>query len=62
LPWRGGYVIEVQHTDATPRKLGEKAYDSIRCAITLFVRVGDGMQGPPQPAVTMLKRLCNYSY
>jgi hypothetical protein len=56
LPWRGGYVIEVQHTDATPGKLGEEAYDSVRCASTLFVRVGDGMQGPPQPAVTTPKR------
>jgi hypothetical protein len=56
LPWRGGYVIEVAHTDATPGKLGEEAYDSVRCASTLFLRVGDGMQGPPQPAVTTPKR------
>jgi hypothetical protein len=56
LPWRGGYVIEVQHTDATPGKRGEEAYDSIRCASTLFVRVADGQQGPPQPAVTTPKR------
>ena len=56
LPWRGGYVIEVQHTDATPGKLGEEAYDFVRCASTLFMRVGDGMQGPPQPAVTTPKR------
>jgi hypothetical protein len=56
LPWRGGYVIEVQHTDATPGKLGEEAYDSVRCASTLFVRVGDGLQGPPQPAATTPKR------
>jgi uncharacterized protein DUF4198 len=56
LPWRGGYVIEVQHTDATPGKRGEEAYDSVRCASTLFVRVGEGVQGPPQPAVTTPKR------
>lgn len=56
LPWRGSYVIEVQHTDATPGKLGEEAYDSVRCASTLFVRAGDGLQGPPQPAVTTPKR------
>ncbi len=56
LPWRGGYVIEVAHTDATPGKLGEEAYDSARSASTLFVRVGDGMQGPPQPPVTTPKR------
>jgi hypothetical protein len=56
LPWRGGYVIEVQHADATPGKLGEEAYDSVRCASTLFVRVADGLQGPSQPAVTTPKR------
>ena len=56
LPWRGAYVIEVQHTDATPGKRGEEAYDSVRCASTLFVRVADGQQGPPQPAVTTPKR------
>ena len=56
LPWRGGYVIEVQHIDATPGKLGEEAYDSVRCASTLFVRVADGLQGPSQPAVTTPKR------
>ena len=56
LPWRGGYVIEVVHTDATPGKLGEEAYDSVRCASTLFVRAVDGLQGPAQPAVTTPKR------
>jgi hypothetical protein len=56
LPWRGGYVIEVQHTDATPGKRGEEAYDSVRCASTLFVRAVDGLQGPSQPAVTTPKR------
>lgn len=56
LPWRGAYVIEVQHTDATSGKRGEEAYDSVRCASTLFVRVGEGVQGPPQPAVTTPKR------
>ena len=29
---------------------------SVRCASTLFIRVADGMQGPPQPAVTTPKR------
>ncbi len=56
LPWRGAYVIEVQHTDATPGKLGEEAYDSVRCASTLFFRVADGLQGPPQPPVTTPRR------
>jgi Domain of unknown function (DUF4198) len=56
LPWRGSYVIEVQHSDATPGKQGEEAYDSVRCASTLFVRVADGLQGPPQPAIVTPKR------
>ena len=56
MPWRGGYVIEVQHTDATPGKMGEEAYDSIRCASTLFFRVAEGMQGPLQPPLVTPKR------
>src|SRR5262249_39093582 len=49
LPWRGAYVVEVQHTDATPGKLGEESYDSVRCASTLAFRVSEGMQGPAAP-------------
>jgi hypothetical protein len=56
LPWRGAYVIEVQHTDATPGKLGEEAYDSVRCASTLAFRVTDGTQGPPAPPLVTPKR------
>jgi hypothetical protein len=56
LPWRGAYVIEVQHTDAAPGKRGEEAYDSVRCASTLFVRVADGQQGLSQPPLTTPKR------
>ena len=41
LLWRGSYVIEVQHADATPGKLGEESYDLVRCASTLFFRVAD---------------------
>ena len=49
-------MIEVQNTDVTPGKRGEEAYDSVRCASTLFVRVADGQQGPPQPPLTTPKR------
>jgi len=56
VPWRGAYVIEVQHSDATPGKLGEEAYDTMRFASTLSFRVTDGLQGPPQPPVTTPKR------
>jgi len=55
-PWRGTYVIEVQHTDATPGKLGEEAYDTIRCASTLSFRLADGLQGPPVPPMVTPKR------
>lgn len=56
LPWRGTYVIEVQHTDATPGKLGEEAYDTVRCASTLSLRVADGPQGLPIPPAATPKR------
>ena len=56
LPWRGAYVIEVQHNDATPGKLGEEAYDTMRFASTLSFRVTDGLQGPVAPPVTTPKR------
>ena len=56
LPWRGTYVIEVQHTDATPGKLGEESYDTVRCASTLSFRLADGPQGPPMPPAATPKR------
>ena len=56
LPWRGTYVIEVQHTDATPGKLGEEAYDTLRCASTLSCRLAAGPQGPPMPPAATPKR------
>src|SRR5882757_1067721 len=56
LPWRGTYVIEVQHTDATPGKLGEEAYDTLRCASTLSFRLADGPPGPPMPPAASPKR------
>jgi hypothetical protein len=56
LPWRGTYVIEVQHTDATPGKLGEEAYDTLRCASTLSFRLADGPQGPLMPPAATPKK------
>lgn len=56
LPWRGAYVIEVQHNDATPGKLGAEAYDTMRFASTLSFRVADGMQGPAVPPAATPKR------
>src|SRR5882724_10391735 len=56
LPWRGAYVIEVQHSDATPGKLGEEAYDTLRCASTLSFRLADGPPGPPMPPAATPKK------
>jgi uncharacterized GH25 family protein len=56
LPWRGAYVIEVQHNDATPGKLGAEAYDTMRFASTLSFRLADGMQGPAAPSAATPKR------
>jgi hypothetical protein len=56
LPWRGTYVIEVQHSDATPGKLGEEAYDTLRCASTLSFRLADGPPGPPMPPAATPKK------
>ena len=50
------YVIEGHDTDETPGKLGEEAYDSVRCASMLVVHVADSLQEPPQPALTAPKR------
>jgi hypothetical protein len=55
-PWRGAYVIEVEHLDATPGSHNGAAYDGKRFVTTLFFRVADGMQGPPQPPVHTPKR------
>ena len=49
-------MIEVQHTDATPGKLGAEAYDTMRFASTLSFRVTDGMQGPVAPPAATPKR------
>jgi hypothetical protein len=56
LPWRGTYVIEVQHSDVTPGKLGEESYDAMRCASTLSFHLADGPQGPPMPPAVAPKR------
>jgi len=56
LPWRGNYMIEVEHLDATPGTLGREAYDSIRLVGTLSFRLADGGAAPPTPPVYMPKR------
>lgn len=56
MPWRGGYVIEVEHSDTTAGTLDGQAYDTRRFVATLYVRAADGMQGPPQPPAFTPKR------
>lgn len=48
-PWKGAYVIEVEHLDPAGGTLGSETYDSKRLVTTLAFRVADGMQGPAAP-------------
>lgn len=56
LPWRGNYVIEVEHLDATAGTLGSEAYEAMRLVTTLSFRVADGGEAPPTPPVYTPKR------
>lgn len=56
LPWRGGYLIEVVHLDATAGSLGSESYDSVRSVTTLSFRVTSGIEPLPTPLVTTPKR------
>lgn len=52
LPWRGLYVAEVMHTDRTPGKRGEEAYDMATYVTSLTFAHPTGPEAPqgPQPA------------
>ena len=53
LPWRGAYVVEVEHLDTTPGTQVGEAYDGKRLVSTLSFRVADGAEGPsPPPTAT----------
>ena len=56
LPWRGAYVIEVEHLDAAAGGEGAGAYDRKRFVTALSFRVTDGLEGPPAPPLTVPKR------
>jgi len=56
MPFRGGYVIEVEHTDSNAGTLDGQAYDTRRFVTTLYMRSTEGIQGPPQPAAHTPKR------
>ncbi len=49
LPWRGTYVLEVQHTDDTPGKRGEEAYDFMNLVTSLTVVQPQGVEPLPAP-------------
>lgn len=52
LPWRGLYVLEVQHADRTPGKRGDDAYDVVNYVTSLSVVQPSGLEPlpPPPPA------------
>ena len=56
IPWRGAYVIEVEHVDGKPGGEGAGAYDRKRFVTSLSFRVADSLAGPPAPPVTVPKR------
>ena len=56
LPWKGNYVISVEHLDPTPGTQGTEAYDGMRLVSTLSFSIADGGQAPPTPAVYTPKR------
>ena len=54
FPWKGAYVVEVQHTDATPGKRpgasGEEKFDTAMFVTTLSFVIRTGLTAPPAPA------------
>jgi hypothetical protein len=53
LPWRGPYVLEVQHADRTPGKRGDEAYDSASYVTSLTLVQSQGLE--PLPALPAAK-------
>ncbi len=49
LPWRGAYAFEVHHSDRTPGKRGDEAYDTTAYVTTLTLTQAQGMDMPPLP-------------
>jgi uncharacterized GH25 family protein len=49
LPWRGPYVLEVQHNDRTPGKRGEEAYDHASYVTSLTLVQPQGVEPLPAP-------------
>ena len=49
LPWRGTYVIEIEHVDATAGGEGAGAYDRKRFVTSLSFKVAAGTGGSAAP-------------
>ena len=56
LPWKGTYVIEIEHVDAQAGGEGAGAYDRKRFVTSLSFKVTQGMDGPPAPPLVIPKR------
>jgi hypothetical protein len=56
MPWRGAYVIEIEHIDAKAGGEGAGAYDSKRFVTSLSFKVAQGLAGPAAPPITVPKR------
>ena len=55
LPWRGLYALEVHHSDKTPGKRGEEAFDIASYVTTLTLVQAQGLAMPPRPAQVLGK-------
>lgn len=55
-PWRGTYVIEIEHVDGKAGGEGANAYDRKRFVTSLSFKVAQGLEGPPAPPLTVPKR------
>jgi hypothetical protein len=56
LPWRGTYVIEIEHVEEKAGGEAANAYDRKRFVTSLSFRVAQGLEGPPPPALVVPKR------
>jgi uncharacterized GH25 family protein len=55
LPWRGTYVIEIEHVDPKAGGEGAGAYDRQRFVTSLSFKMSEGAEGPPAPALVVPK-------
>jgi len=56
LPWRGTYVIEIEHVDDKAGGEGAGAYHRKRFVTSLSFRTAQGLEGPPAPPLVVPKR------